>query len=148
MSHPLSVAASNPVVLLPHFPRSATASPLLRRSLFGAPSFPRPPPPFRGTLCVARLGFIPDPEGAEVLVKELFGRAEGLLYTIADAAVSSSPSSSDAVTSAAVAKQNGDWLSGISNYMESVLKVCRIDLLELISADCGLLLLFLLIGID
>lgn len=45
-----------------------------------------------------------------------------MLYTIADAAVSSS---SDAVTSTTVAKQDGDWLSSISNYMESVLKVLK-----------------------
>ncbi|XP_030541927.1 ALBINO3-like protein 1, chloroplastic [Rhodamnia argentea] len=121
MSHSLTVAASNPV--LSPFPRSsAAASPLLRRSLFGAPSSPQPPPLLRGTRCVARLGFNPDPESAEVFVKELFGRAEGLLYTIADAAVSSS---SDAVTSTTVPKQDGDWLSGISNYMESVLKVLK-----------------------
>ncbi|KAF8040727.1 hypothetical protein BT93_B2836 [Corymbia citriodora subsp. variegata] len=127
MSHSLSVAASNPV--LPPFPRpsaAAAAAPvLLRRSLFfgGLSSPPRPPTPLRrGTLCVARLGFNPDPESAEVFVRELFGRAEGLLYTIADAAVSSSP---DAVASDTVAKQNGDWLSGITNYMESVLKVLK-----------------------
>jgi len=54
------------------------------------------------------------------LLRELFGRAEGLLYTIADAAVSSS---SDTVAASATAKQSNDWLSGITNYMETVLKV-------------------------
>ncbi|KAI6686637.1 hypothetical protein NL676_032550 [Syzygium grande] len=126
MSHPLSFASSNPV--LSPFPRPAAAaasSPLLRRSLFGAPLSPRPPPPLpRGALCVARLGFSPDPESAEVFARELFGRAEGLLYTIADAAVSSS--SPDAVAASATdAKQSGDWLSGITNSMESVLKVLK-----------------------
>ncbi|XP_010044520.2 ALBINO3-like protein 1, chloroplastic [Eucalyptus grandis] len=132
MSHSLSVAATNHV--LSPFPRpaaapaAATSQLLLRRSLFGALSpplrpLPPPPPPLRGALCVARLGFNPDPESAEVFVREVFGRAEGLLYTIADAAVSSS--SPDAVAGETVAKQNGDWLSGITNYMESVLKVLK-----------------------
>lgn len=70
---------------------------------------------------MARLGFRPYPEAAEGVVRELLGRAEGFLYTLADAAVSSSPSS-DALTTA---KQNDDWLSGIANYMESVLKVLK-----------------------
>ncbi|KAL9332750.1 hypothetical protein ACSQ67_002360 [Phaseolus vulgaris] len=77
----------------------------------------------RGSLSVARFGlkpgFLPEPEDAEGLLRELFGRAEGLLYTIADAAVSSS----DTVAASAAAKQNNDWLSGITNYMETVLKV-------------------------
>lgn len=70
---------------------------------------------------MARLGIRPDPEAAEGVFRELLGRAEGFLYTLADAAVSSSPSS-DALTTA---KQNDDWLSGIANYMESVLKVLK-----------------------
>ncbi|ESW35696.1 hypothetical protein PHAVU_001G257000 [Phaseolus vulgaris] len=79
----------------------------------------------RGSLSVARFGlkpgFLPEPEDAEGLLRELFGRAEGLLYTIADAAVSSS----DTVAASAAAKQNNDWLSGITNYMETVLKVLK-----------------------
>lgn len=70
---------------------------------------------------MARFGFgqvqLPDPEGVEGLIKDLFGRAEGFVYTIADAAVSSN---SDVVTGT---KQSGDWFSGITYYMESVLKV-------------------------
>ena len=50
-------------------------------------------------------------------MKDLFGRAEGLLFTIADAAVSSA---SEPVTGA---KQGSDWLTGITSYMETVLKV-------------------------
>ncbi|XP_047962344.1 inner membrane protein PPF-1, chloroplastic [Salvia hispanica] len=60
----------------------------------------------------------PDPENADFLIKDLFGRVEGLLYTVADAAVSSS----DAVSTT---KQNSDWLSGITNAMEVVLKVLK-----------------------
>ncbi|XP_061369914.1 ALBINO3-like protein 1, chloroplastic [Gastrolobium bilobum] len=77
----------------------------------------------RGSLSVSRFGlkpgFLPEPDDAEGFIRELFGRAEGLLYTIADAAVSSSD------TAATTAKQSNDWLSGISNYMESVLKVLK-----------------------
>lgn len=81
--------------------------------------FPSRTPPLRGSLCVAQFGFkpdlLPDPDMAQVVIKELFGKAESLLYTIADAAVSSSTT----VTT----KQNTDWLSGITNYLETVLKV-------------------------
>ncbi|GMN49089.1 hypothetical protein TIFTF001_018255 [Ficus carica] len=94
-----------------------TQSPLFRQTHY----FPIPKPCLRGSLAVARLGFRPDPEAAEGVVRELLGRAEGFLYTLADAAGSSSPSS-DALTTA---KQNDDWLSGIANYMESVLKVLK-----------------------
>ncbi|GFZ00028.1 OxaA/YidC-like membrane insertion protein [Actinidia rufa] len=52
-------------------------------------------------------------------MKDLFGRAEGLLFTIADAAVSS------ASEPATGAKQGSDWLTGITNYMETVLKVLK-----------------------
>src|ERR1044072_8464401 len=76
----------------------------------------------RGSLSVARFGLqpgiLPDPDAAEGVVRELFTRAEGFLYTIADAAVSSSDA---AATTADSAKQNSDWLSGITNYMETVL---------------------------
>lgn len=79
---------------------------------------------FRGSLSVARFGFkpgfLPEPDDAEGVLRELFGRAESLLYTIADAAVSSSDT---VAPPAAAAKQSNDWLSGITNYMETVLKV-------------------------
>lgn len=79
-------------------------------------------PFLRGSMAVARVGFnspgfFPDPDAAESVVRDLFGRAESVLYTIADAAVSSS----DSVPGAT--KQSSDWLSGITYYMESVLKV-------------------------
>jgi len=74
---------------------------------------------------VAKFGFLnsgqlPDPEKVEGTIRELFGRAEGLFYTIADAAVANS----DAVASSSdTAKQSGDWLSGITDTLETVLKV-------------------------
>lgn len=76
---------------------------------------------------VAKFGFLssgqlPDPEKVEVTIRELFGRAEGLFYTIADAAVANS----DAVASSSdTAKQSGDWLSGITTSLETVLKVLK-----------------------
>ncbi|KAI4343349.1 hypothetical protein L6164_010710 [Bauhinia variegata] len=76
-----------------------------------------------GSLSVARFcfksGFLPEPDGARELAVELLGRAEGLIYTIADATVSSS----ETVTTAT--EQSNDWLSGITSYMESILKVLK-----------------------
>eukprot|EP00250_Pteridium_aquilinum_P033935 c6689_g1_i1 orf=343-1860(-) len=51
---------------------------------------------------------------------ELAARAEGLLYTIADAAVST-----DATVADTVQKTNRDWLSGLTDGMETVLKVLK-----------------------
>lgn len=77
---------------------------------------------------VAKFGFLnsgqlPDPEIIEGTFKELLGRAEGLLYTIADAAVANSDVVDASTTS--TTKQNGDWLSGITSTMETVLKVLK-----------------------
>ncbi|KAK4763111.1 hypothetical protein SAY86_008879 [Trapa natans] len=111
----LSFASST---VLPSFPIPKNS--LLPRPCLG--SFPHTKPFLRGTLCVARLGFRPDLEGAESAIGELFGRAEGLIYTIADAAISSSDTVAETT---GAAKQNNDWLSGIANYMEAVLKVLK-----------------------
>ncbi|KAF8107958.1 hypothetical protein N665_0116s0155 [Sinapis alba] len=65
-------------------------------------------------------GSFPDPGFSLDLIKD---HAESLLYTIADAAVSSSEtfeSVSDTTT-----KQNSDWFTGIANYMETILKVLK-----------------------
>jgi len=79
----------------------------------------------RGSLCVARFGlkpgFFPDPDKAEAVIKDLFGRAESIVYTIADAAVSNSDQVVDSSTT-----QNSDWLSGITYGLESTLKVCLV----------------------
>ncbi|OEL31602.1 ALBINO3-like protein 1, chloroplastic [Dichanthelium oligosanthes] len=54
---------------------------------------------------------------------ELLGRVEAFLYTVADAAVSAAP---EAVAADAGAKEAaGDWLSGITSSMETVLKVLK-----------------------
>ncbi|CAJ2667957.1 unnamed protein product [Trifolium pratense] len=79
----------------------------------------------RGSLSVARFGFqpgfLPQPDDTEFVIRELYNRAEGFLYTIADAAVLSS----DTVVNTAIAssEQNNDWFSLITNYVETVLKV-------------------------
>ncbi|KAM5568034.1 ALBINO3-like protein 1, chloroplastic [Rosa sericea] len=79
----------------------------------------------RGSLAVARLGLgsglLPDPEDAEPVLKELLTKAESLLYTVADAAVSAQSATENLSSS----KQSNDWLSGITNYLESVLKVLK-----------------------
>ncbi|GJR31686.1 albino3-like protein 1, chloroplastic [Tanacetum coccineum] len=70
---------------------------------------------------VVRLGpgqvQFPDPEN----LKDLFDRAEGLMYTIADAVVANGTNDASGV----VTKQNNDWFSGIANYMETVLKFLK-----------------------
>ncbi|XP_059633618.1 ALBINO3-like protein 1, chloroplastic [Cornus florida] len=116
-----SLLSFGPNLVFSPFPdRTRTINPLLHRTHFVGLSHHKPF--LRGTLGVARFGFghvpLPDPDTAETLIRDLFGRAEGFLYTIADAAVSSS----DTVAST---KQNNDWLSGITYYMESVLKVLK-----------------------
>uniref|UniRef100_A0A2P2JAD5 Membrane insertase YidC/Oxa/ALB C-terminal domain-containing protein n=2 Tax=Rhizophora mucronata TaxID=61149 RepID=A0A2P2JAD5_RHIMU len=118
------VILQNPLVLSPSTipnPTRPPPSPIFRRTHLV--TLCNPKPFLRGSLFVARFGFnpglLPDPDGsgAENLISDLFGRAESLLYTIADAAVSNS----DTVTS----KQNGDWLSGITYGMETVLKILK-----------------------
>ncbi|KAK0574022.1 hypothetical protein LWI29_017080 [Acer saccharum] len=105
-----------PNLLLSPFPhRTTTHNPLFRRT-----QFVHNKPFLRGSLSVAKLGLQPDPEIAGDVIKELFGRAESLLYILADAAVSAS--NSETVTAT---KQNSDWLSGITNVMETVLKVLK-----------------------
>ncbi|CAH2041070.1 unnamed protein product [Thlaspi arvense] len=119
MSSLLSIGPNS--VLSPFTDRTRSFNPLLHRTHSLRLPNQRP----LGTAGLVRFGFgfnhlgLPDPESADGLVRELFGRAEGFLFTVADAAVSSS-SSSDAVAST---KQSGDWLSGITYGMESVLKV-------------------------
>ncbi|KAL7261246.1 hypothetical protein ACSBR1_006815 [Camellia fascicularis] len=120
MSSFLSIGPN--LVLSPFPDRTTTLNPLLHRTHYLGLSNHRPF--LRGSLGVARLGFknvpIPDPHAAEGLIRDLFGRAESFLFTIADAAVSSA--SSDSVTGT---KQSSDWLSGITSYMETVLKVLK-----------------------
>ncbi|XVF43833.1 hypothetical protein PTKIN_Ptkin02bG0072000 [Pterospermum kingtungense] len=111
-------------VLSPFVDRTGPPNPLLNRTQFSG--FPAHRPFLRGSLSVAKLGFkpglFPDPDASEGVIRELFTRAESLLYTIADAAVSSS----DTITAtSATTKQNNDWLSGITNSMEAVLKVLK-----------------------
>ncbi|GKV43527.1 hypothetical protein SLEP1_g50808 [Rubroshorea leprosula] len=117
----LSLTPALPSVISPFTDRTKPQVTLLNRGQFGG--FPTHRPFLRGSLCVARFGFrpglLPDLDGSEGVIKELFDRAEGVLYTIADAAVSSSESV------ASTTQQNGDWLSGITHSMETILKVLK-----------------------
>ncbi|XP_047071422.1 ALBINO3-like protein 1, chloroplastic [Lolium rigidum] len=56
-------------------------------------------------------------------VADLFGRVEALLYTVADAAVVAAAAEGGAKEEAAA--RAGDWLSGITASMETVLKVLK-----------------------
>lgn len=136
-----SSLSHQPNLVLSPFPdRTKTHAPFLHRVQY--PTLSNPTKLLRGSSCVARLGFRPDPETVDG-IRELLGRAEALIYTVADAAVSSS----DAVTSTTSnsAKQSNDWLSGITNSLESILKVCvffldfgvLIDLWVLLGAFIG-----------
>uniref|UniRef100_A0A1J3EJ02 ALBINO3-like protein 1, chloroplastic n=1 Tax=Noccaea caerulescens TaxID=107243 RepID=A0A1J3EJ02_NOCCA len=92
-----------------------------RRSRFSH----RPSSSCRRTL-VAQFGFrpdfYPDPGFSLDLIKD---HAESLLYTIADAAVSSSETIDSVAGTNNTTNQNSDWFSGIANYMETVLKVLK-----------------------
>ncbi|KAF2301748.1 hypothetical protein GH714_028886 [Hevea brasiliensis] len=118
-----SLSSSLPNLVFSPFPdRTRTPNLLLPRAQFASLSTHKPF--LRGSACVARFwfkpGLFPDGDGAaEGVITDLFSRAESILYTIADAAVSNL----DTVT--ATTKQNNDWLSGITYYMESVLKVLK-----------------------
>ncbi|XP_030960795.1 ALBINO3-like protein 1, chloroplastic [Quercus lobata] len=115
----------SPYLVLSPFPvRTTISNPLFHRThhFYTNPlSLSLPKPYLRGSTAVARFGFkpglFPDPDSNAIA--ELLGRAESILYTLADAAVSSS----DTVSS--TTKQSNDWLSGITNYMETVLKVLK-----------------------
>ncbi|WOL16114.1 ALBINO3-like protein 1, chloroplastic [Canna indica] len=61
---------------------------------------------------------LPDFETAQGVARELFDRVEGIVYTLADAVVSSD-------AAAESSKQSSDWLTGITNYLETVLKVLK-----------------------
>lgn len=121
-----------PNLVVSPFPgRSRTPSHVLTGTRFSDFKIQRPY--LRGSLGVTRYGLgqvpFPDPDNAELVIKDLFGRVEGFLYTVADSAVSNSL---DTVDGAATTKQSSDWLSGIANAMEAVLKVCS-------SFDCCLM---------
>lgn len=113
-----SLLSITPTPILPPPPsltRPGSNPFLLNPTRFGSLSHHRPFLP--RTLCVAKFGSgqLPDPE----IIKDLFGKAESFLYTVADAAVSASPATETVANS-----KNNDWFSGISNYMETILKVC------------------------
>ncbi|XWS22699.1 hypothetical protein CRYUN_Cryun29cG0058500 [Craigia yunnanensis] len=124
MAASLSFRPNMLLVLAPFVDRTGPRNPLLNRTQISGFSAHRPF--LRGSLSVTKFGFkpglLPNPDASEGVIRELFTRAESLLYTIADAAVSSS----DTITSTTTTtKQNNDWLSGITNSMETILKVLK-----------------------
>lgn len=76
---------------------------------------------------VAQFGFrpgsFPDLGDSLDFIKD---HAENLLYTIADAAVSSSETFESVAGTTSTTNQNNDWFSGIANYMETILKVYKV----------------------
>ncbi|KAK8627470.1 hypothetical protein V6N13_135081 [Hibiscus sabdariffa] len=109
------------LLLSPFVDRTGPPYPLLNR-----PRLSDHRPFLRGSLSVAKFGFkpgfLPDPDVSEGAIRELFTRAESFLYTIADASVSSPDT---ITTTTTTAKQNNDWLSGIADSMETILKVLK-----------------------
>lgn len=123
MTNSIPFGSSTVLSPFPDSTRFRTLNPILRRTRVG--NLPKNHKPFlRGsTLTVARFGpgqvQFPDPEN----FRDLIDRAEGLIYTIADAVVATNPDSG--ITTTAGTKQSNDWLSGITNYMETVLKFLK-----------------------
>ncbi|KAL6547476.1 ALBINO3-like protein 1, chloroplastic [Orobanche minor] len=115
-----------PNLVLSPFPgRTRTVNPFYRRIHFSNTALSQRLD-LRRSLVLARFGLgqvpVPDPEDAELIIRDLFGRVEGFLYTVADAAVNSS----DTVDAVSTTKHNNsDWLSGVTNAMEVVLKVLK-----------------------
>ncbi|XP_076914159.1 ALBINO3-like protein 1, chloroplastic isoform X2 [Bidens hawaiensis] len=120
MPNSISFGSSSILYPFPDPTRSRPTNPLIQRPQFG--HFCKNHKLY-GTLALTRVGSgqvqFPDPES----FKELVGRAEGLLYTIADAVVAASNESG--VSDNVGTKQSSDWLSGITNYMETVLKFLK-----------------------
>lgn len=126
-------------------PQVQTLTPSSLAGLAGRPSpFLRrgPIPPLRsrgqfGGLVAVKAGLEPPfsfgNEASVGVAKEVWERVEGMLYTVADAAVSSN-------SAGAASNQSGDWLSGITDGMETVLKVNGIGL-------CSFFLLLRILGI-
>lgn len=118
MANSISFGSSTILSPFPDPTRIRTINPILKRTQFG--TFYKNHKP-GSTLTVARFGSgqvqFPDPEN----FKDLIDRAEGIIYTIADAVVAANPDSGITTNT----KQSNDWLSGIANYMETVLKFLK-----------------------
>ncbi|MQL74733.1 hypothetical protein Taro_007120 [Colocasia esculenta] len=82
--------------------------------------------PRRAAYTAVRLSFqpeIPPQLGIDVDIQGVIARAEGILYTLADAAVAAEPVAPGAP--AAAAQKSGGWFGFISDAMEVVLKVLK-----------------------
>lgn len=76
---------------------------------------------------MARSGFSHHLPELGTAAGEILGRTEAFIYTIADAVVSSA---ADPVAIVEESKQKSDWFSGITDVMETVLKVGDLFLIK------------------
>ncbi|EOA40590.1 hypothetical protein CARUB_v10009320mg [Capsella rubella] len=118
MASPISLKPATNLILLSSFSTGKVLH--FRRSRFSH----SPSSSYRYRTLVAQFGFrpgsFPDPGDSLDFIKD---HAENLLYTIADAAVSSSETF-ESVAGTTTTKNN-DWFTGIANYMETILKVLK-----------------------
>jgi len=88
----------------------------------------------RGLALRAHLGQLPEPQHVDLAitalshhvpflaVQDMLVKAQGLLYTLADATAATTDAGQTAAVDA-VQKQNGDWLSGVTSTLEMALTV-------------------------
>ncbi len=88
----------------------------------------------RGVALRAHLGQLPEPQHVDLAitalshhvpflaVQDMLVKAQGLLYTLADATAATTDAGQTAAVDA-VQKQNGDWLSGVTSTLEMALTV-------------------------
>ncbi|XP_071690941.1 ALBINO3-like protein 1, chloroplastic [Rutidosis leptorrhynchoides] len=117
MANLVSFGSSKVLSPFPNPTRFRTISPTFPRTQFG--KFYKNHKPSVGIVASfgSGRGDFPDPDN----LKDLIIRAEGLIYTIADAVVAANPDSGITTSN----KQSNDWFSGIANYMETVLKFLK-----------------------
>lgn len=105
---------------------SFLSAPLPTLSRHGRSAVLLPRLPLRNTRVRASLQDLPPLENLDVDFHALISRAEGILYTLADAAVAADPAVATAPATADTAVQkNGGWFGFISDAMEVVLKVLK-----------------------
>ncbi len=88
----------------------------------------------RGVILRAHLGQLPEPQHVDLAitalshhvpflaVQDMLVKAQGLLYTLADATAATTDAGQTAAVDA-VQKQSGDWLSGVTSTLEVALTV-------------------------
>ncbi|CAK9194953.1 unnamed protein product [Sphagnum troendelagicum] len=96
----------------------------------------------RGVILRAHLGQLPEPHHVDLAitalshhvpflaVQDLLVKAQGLLYTLADATAATTDAGQTAAVDA-VQKQSGDWLSGVTSTLEMALTFLKDGLMKL-----------------